>query len=112
MLVSKSASNRFRDELGFLIDDACKKLAYYIMDFYRNHAEMDVAALLDVIKEEQVKKLLLEISEWELARESYDSALLSDALNRIRMLLLDEQIRKLNEEIANVSDAAAMKKML
>ena len=111
MLVSKSASNRFRDELGFLIDDACKKLAYYIMDFYRNHAEMDVAALLDVIKEEQVKKLLLEISEWELARESYDSALLSDALNRIRMLLLDEQIRKLNEEIANVSDAAVKAKL-
>lgn len=57
------------------------------------------------------EKLLLEISEWELARESYDSALLSDALNRIRMLLLDEQIRKLNEEIANVSDAAVKAKL-
>lgn len=111
MLVSKLASNYFRDELGFLIDDSCKKLAYYIMDYYRNHNELSVAALLDLIKEESIKDLLLEISEWELGRSTYESDLLHDAINRVRIVLLDERIRKLNEEIILVSDASLKAKL-
>ena len=57
MLSGISASNYYKEELGFLKDDTCNKLAIYIIDYYRTHTLMEIADLLDTIKEETVKTL-------------------------------------------------------
>ncbi len=107
MLNGVSASNYFKDELGYFKDDKCNKLAMYIIDYYRNHTNVDVADLLDKIKEEPVKQLLLEIANWELALHAVDMDVLGDAVRKVKACLLDDNIQSLNEEILQITDPIA-----
>lgn len=104
MLHGLSASNAFRDELGFLKDEDSNKLAMYIIDYYRTHKTIHVADLLNVIKEERVQQLLLLISEWELAQEEVNMDVLGEAITKMKACLLDEKIAYLKEKAKAISD--------
>lgn len=104
MLNGIAASNLFKEELGFLKDDTGNKLAMYIIDYYRTHTTLAVAELLDVIWEEDVKALLLEIANWELAREDVDMAVLQEAIAKEKSCFLDDKIQLLNKKIRSVND--------
>ena len=104
MLNGIAASNLFKEELGFLKDDTGNKLAMYIIDYYRTHTTLAVAELLDVIREEDVKALLLEIANWELAREDVDMAVLQEAIAKEKSCFLDDKIQLLNKKIRSVND--------
>ena len=104
MLNGIAASNPFKEELGFLKDDTGNKLAMYIIDYYRTHTTLAVAELLDVIREEDVKALLLEIANWELAREDVDMAVLQEAIAKEKSCFLDDKIQLLNKKIRSVND--------
>ena len=104
MLSGISASNYYKEELGFLKDDTCNKLAIYIIDYYRTHTLMEIADLLDTIKEETVKTLALDIADWELAREEVDMEVLKEAVEKVKDCFLDDKIQMLNEKIKTVND--------
>ena len=89
MLSGISASNYYKEELGFLKDDTCNKLAIYIIDYYRTHTLMEIADLLDTIKEETVKTLALDIADWELAREEVDMEVLKEAVEKVKDCFLE-----------------------
>ncbi|MEG0265765.1 MAG: DNA primase [Erysipelotrichaceae bacterium] len=111
MLLGLVASNYFKDELGFLPDPICNKLAIYIIDYYRNHKSIQVADLLDFIKEENVKTLLLEIIDWELGRDEINMEVLGGAITKVKSCLLDKKIAKFNETIAKTKDPIEKAKM-
>lgn len=104
MICALSASNFFRDELGFLKDDDCNKLAMYIIDYYRTHKTLHIADLLNVIQERKVQELLLSIASWELAHNSVNMDVLRGAITKMKTCLLDEKIEHLKEKAKNVSD--------
>lgn len=104
MLSGVSASNYFKDELGFLKDDTCNKLAIYIIDYYRTHATIEVADLIDHIVEEPVKALLLDVSNWELARGEVDMNVLKEAICKVQDCFIDDKIQFLNEKIKMIQD--------
>ncbi|MEG0290105.1 MAG: DNA primase [Erysipelotrichaceae bacterium] len=104
MLLGIVASNYFKDELGFLPDETCNKLAIYIIDYYRNHKTIQVADLIDFINEEKVKSLLLQIANWELGRDEIDMEVLGGAITKVKSCLLDRKIAKFNETIAKTKD--------
>lgn len=104
MLCGVSASNKFKEELGYLKDDASSKLALYIIDYYRTHKQMHVADLLTQIQEEPVQKLLLDVASWELGSEEMNEALLHDAIKKVKLCLLDDKIHFMNEKIKGIQD--------
>lgn len=104
MLNGIAASNTFKEELGFLKDEHCNKLAMYIVDYYRTHSEIIVADLLDVIQEDSVKQLLLDIANWELGKDDVRMSALQGAISKIKACLLDDKIAMLNKEIEKTSD--------
>lgn len=104
MLCGISACNYYKQNLGFLLDDTCNKLALYIVDYYRSHQEMDISLIIDYIKEEQVINLLLDVSNWELARNEVDETVLEEAIQKMKICMLDDQIRKIDEQIKQLSD--------
>ena len=104
MLSGRSASNYFKDELGFLKDDTCNKLAIYIIDYYRTHAEIEVADLIDCIVEEPVKALLLDVSNWELSRNEVNMDVLKEAILKVQDCFIDDKIQYLNEKIKTLQD--------
>ena len=104
MLNGIKASNYYKEELGFLKDDSCNKLAIYMIDYYRTHKEIEVAALLDVIEEEDVKKLLLDVANWELAQNEINMTALKEAIHKVKACFLDDKIAMLNEKIRQLND--------
>lgn len=104
MLCGVLASNYYKEELGFLKDDTSNKLAIYIIDYYRTHRTLQVADLLDVISEEPVKGLLLEIANWELARDQVNMIVLKETITKVKACFIDDQIQLLNEKIKSIHD--------
>lgn len=104
MLCGIAASNYYKEKLGFMKDETCNKLALYIIDYYRNHQKMEVADLLNDIREENVRQLLLDISQWELASQNINMLVLQDALEKTKVCMLDDQIQMLNEKIKTIQD--------
>lgn len=104
MLNGLAASNYFRDELGFLKDEDSNKLAMYIIDYYRTHKTIHVADLLNVIKEDAVRNLLLMIADWELAQIGVNMDVLREAITKMKVCLLDDKIAFLVEKAKSISD--------
>ena len=67
---------------------------------------MVVADLIDRIKEENIRKALLNIANWDLSTPSYNEELLKDAIQKMRECMIEEQIRKLKEKMNTVHDGS------
>lgn len=104
MLNGIVASNYYKEELGFLKDDVSNTLAIYIIDYYRTHVLLEVADLLDVIKEEPIKALLLEIANWELARDEINMEVLKESIEKVKSCFIDDKIQRLNDQIKHIHD--------
>lgn len=104
MMNGIAACNVYKEDLGFLKDDTSNKLAIYIIDFYRTHDHIMVADLLDVIKEQNVKTLLLEIASWELARKEVNMEVLKEAIANEKASLIEDQIQMMNGKIKELHD--------
>ncbi|MEG1066018.1 MAG: DNA primase [Erysipelotrichaceae bacterium] len=104
MLISKAACNHYKEKLGFFISETSNSLAYYIIDYYRNNEQLNVAQLIDYIKEQGIKNYVTDIVEWELAMEAYDLETMDLAITKIKRSLLEKQIREKAEEARLLTD--------
>ena len=104
MLNGIAACNRFKEDLGFLKYDISNKLAIYIIDFYRTHDRVLIADLLDAIKEQNVKTLLLEVASWELASKEVNMDVLKEAIANEKASLIEDQIQMMNSKIKEMHD--------
>ncbi len=104
MLHARSASNYFKDKLGFLKDDDSNTLAMYMINHYRNHKTIAVADLLNEIKEASVRDLLLSVADWELACDEVNMNAMNEAFIKMKTCILDDKIASLIQEAAAVND--------
>lgn len=111
MLLSKRASEQYRSELGFLLDDNCNALALYILDYYRENDTLVVADLIDRIKEESVRNVLLKTANWDLGSPVYNENILKDAILKMKECMIQEQIRGLKEKMNTVNDMSEKNKI-
>lgn len=112
MLLSVQASNRFKEALGFLIDENCNKLALYIIDYYRSYDVIQLADLYDYIHEEAVKDLLLQIGNWELAPQLYQEDVFMQSVLKIQSACFEDKIQKLTHEALLLSDPLAKAELM
>ena len=106
------ASNRFKEALGFLIDEDCNKLALYIIDYYRSYDVIQLADLYDYIDEEAVKDLLLQIGNWELAPQLYQEDVFMQSVLKIQSACFEDKIQKLTHEALLLSDPLAKAELM
>lgn len=104
MLLSKSAMEYYRSNLGFLRDENCNALALYIVDFYRNNDKIEIANLLDYIREDSVKNILMKIANWELASNIYQEDVLAEAVSKIKESMVEDKIKLLKEQSNQIND--------
>lgn len=105
MLISIQASNEFKDTLGFLIQNNCNKLALYIINEYRSVDQIVVADLMSKISEPSVVELLSDVDNWELAPKFYNPDSLKNAINKVRVKCIENQIELLIEKSRVVNSA-------
>ncbi|MFV0382242.1 MAG: DNA primase [Breznakia sp.] len=104
LLSSKQASEMFRSELGYFPDETFNRLGLIIVDYYRNHDKINLAEIFDFIKGEEVRKILLEIVEWDLAPRTFDVNAMREAIEKIKKNTFSEKINLLLEQSNQMSD--------
>lgn len=111
MLISRHALNVYKNDLGFLINPVCNQLAVYLINEYRTQEVIHVADLLNHIQEEEVKNLLIDLSEWELAPKQLNLDVLRDAIGKIHAKCIDKRIQEMSElalKLTNPIDKAKL----
>ena len=104
MMLSKQAVNIFKNDLGFLISPVCNQLSLYLINEYRKIDEIQIADLLNQIKEEEVKDLLIDLSDWELAPKELNIQVLNDAISKIHDKCLESRIKEMTELAIKMSN--------
>ena len=104
MLLSRQAVNVFKNDLGFLIHPVCNQLALYLINEYRLSDTIQAADLLNQIKEEEVKKLLIDLCEWELAPKAFNMEVLKDAIRKIHDKCIEAKIKEMSELAKKMSN--------
>ena len=104
MLLSRQAVNVFKNDLGFLIHPVCNQLALYLINEYRLSDTIQAADLLNQIKEEEVKKLLVDLCEWELAPKSFNLEVLKDAIRKIHDKCIEAKIKEMSDLAKKMSN--------
>lgn len=99
LIVSKKASNDFKEQIGFFQDLTCNQLSLYIYDYYRTHDKMDIDALITCIEEEPIRNLLIELVSDEYRCKEYNETFFNDSVIKIKECALQEQIDFINKQI-------------
>ncbi len=98
ILLSKEASNRFKDEIGFFKDNLCNELALYIFDMYRSSSKIDPDRLIARIDEEEVRNFYIRLQNDNDIKE-FNEELFVDSMLKIKECSLQEQIDLINQKI-------------
>lgn len=97
MLNSKDVAAKYEAKAGFMYNDQYRVIASYIVDYYRHHAFIEVADLIDSIKKEELIQTVLEISQSALplpyeekAIDDYIQTIASNARKMKKEQLLEQ----------------------
>lgn len=107
MLVSYSATQQFKDQIGYFENAQIRDLANYIYDAYRdekNRKRLDYDVLMASIDEESTQNYLMEIWDDPSRPQEFDQQLLDQALTKIKMCQIEDEIEQLSKTIAAEPD--------
>ncbi|MEG0177412.1 DNA primase [Anaerorhabdus sp.] len=104
MLLSIDASYIFKEKLGFLTGDKQQKVVMMILDEYRKNDEIILADFMDALKNEDLKRYLLELTTSESLPQSYSKDILIGAIDRIKKWLLEEKVNNLKKQISTITN--------
>lgn len=99
MLANEEFIQVFDQEFGFFSDPVCSRLHLYIKSAYKSDRQIDAEALANAIEEEDVRDLLVELSEWPDYSESIET-LYADSTSKIKSDALNAQLYDVNTRIA------------
>ncbi len=104
ILMSKKAANRFQEEIGFFKDQTSNQLYLYCFDFYRKTDMLDWDILMEEIKEEDVRNLLVSLLLDPTRMNHFESDYFEDALIKIKECAIQDQIEILNQQIEQMAN--------
>lgn len=111
ILLSKSACQRFRDEIGFFKDSRIQKLSLYCYDIYRSKDRLDMDTMMARINEEELRSFLMQMWNDPYRIKTFDEMFFEDSMNKMKSCALQEQIDALNAKIKTVADPIAKAKL-
>lgn len=103
MLYSKEAAHRYRDQLGFLIDDRAQSIGLILLDAYRTKDYIEIADLLSMDFDETMKDLILELDSNSL-RAEYDERAFDEEILQVKRRLANLGMKQLKTDSRNQND--------
>ncbi|CAM3572508.1 DNA primase [Erysipelothrix urinaevulpis] len=103
MLGSKEAAYRYRDALGFFIDDSAQNLGLLILDAYRIESQIQAADLLSKSMDEEVRDLLFHI-EASTIPSDFDQKVFDENIRIIKRRLDNMGMDQLKQDSINQFD--------
>ena len=104
MLYSYQACEIYKEKLGFLINQNSNRLALIIIDEYRKTKKIDISKLIDDVKDQNQKRILITISLSEIFKSEYDQEVLEGAIESINIKLLEQKANLVRSKLKEISN--------
>lgn len=103
MINSKEAAYSYRDKLGFLIDERAQELGLILLDVYRIEDEINLADLLSLDIDDDMKNLIISLDGNTLPHE-YHEDVFNENIDIIKKRLEQMGLKDLSNETMNEHD--------
>lgn len=104
ILISKSAAELFRNQIGFFKDERCQQLSLYCYDIYRHADTLDMDLLMAQIDEEEIRTFLMGIWNDPQRIQTFHPDYFQDSIQKIKECTIQDQIDGINRKIVEVAD--------
>lgn len=112
ILAGKNFANEFKLKLGYLIDENATNLALLITNLYNTHDTINVADCLNLNLNQLQQAILLEISEDPVYQYEKNLTKLSEAINQVALMDIDNLLRINQQKIMETIDPAQKMELL
>lgn len=100
IMASPQASQKFEEELGYLLSEEYHRLAMLIIDANHTYGKADPNLLIDMTNEQTIKDLITKIATREDFGSAYDEAKMNGAMRKIKREVLSARAKKYRQQIA------------
>ena len=99
MAISRKALDIYRKDLGFMLGSDNQKLAMLIIDDYAQNGKCSLGRIFGTTDDENIKKLINNLSAIELGKEEFDQDNLLGAISRVKQEVTKKKLQDLKEKI-------------
>ena len=120
MMQERAVAQKFEKEVGFMFDETYQIIAYYIIEVYKHQFVLEIADLINKIKDPNIIHQLTTICEMNLPPLSKkideqivrDDSIIDDYIRIIKEKPKKEEIEQLSKAILDVQDPLEQAKLL
>ena len=120
MLEDKEVSLRYEQKLGFMYNEIYHIIACYIVDYYREHATLEIADLINSIENDKIVQNIIDISQLSLRsikdneenKVTYDFSPIDDYIETIKQRAVIAQKNDLKKTLHETFDPIQKAKIL
>ncbi len=108
MMKSYQASEKFEEELGYLIGEDYNNLSMMIIDQYHNYGKVDVGQLIDMCNRQDTRDLITKIVSNEEYDMAYDAEKMQGAMRKIKIEVLSSTASQYKQQIQNAMNPESL----
>lgn len=107
MMNYPQAITKFKEELGFLMDDIHQRCALNMIDYYRKYGNINISSLIDEYDDQNYKNILMRLSMDEEITEEFNEALFDGAKRTIKLKMIELQVQQVQDNIKTVHNVTS-----
>jgi DNA primase len=105
---SLKASQKYEEELGYLIGDDYNNLSMMILDLNHTYGKADVGKLIDMCTDQNIRDLITNIVSNEEYDVGYDEEKLSGAMRKIKIEVLADQANQYKQQLQSAMNGQSL----
>lgn len=112
IMTSLKASEKFEEELGYLLNEEDQTLAMMILDSNHTKGKTDPIALMDETDDQVVKDLITKIITDDSYNQPYDEDKLNGAIRKIKIEVLQDEASQYKEQLTNALNGSSLELLM
>lgn len=112
MMTSLKASEKFEEELGYLLNDEDQTLAMMVVDANHTKGKTDPESLIDQTNDQKVKDLITKIITDDSYNEPYEEEKLEGAIRKIKIEVLQDEASQYKEQLTNALNGSSLELLM
>lgn len=112
MFTSLKASEKFEEELGYLITDEYNTLALMILDDIHSEGKANPEVLIDKTEDQKIKDLITKIISDDSYNQPYEEVKMDGAVRKIKLEVLNDEAQSYKEQLTSALTGSALELLM
>ncbi len=108
MMKSYQASEKFEEELGYLLGEDYNGLSMMILDQYHHYGKLDIGQMIDMCNRQETRDLITKIVSNEEYDMEYDAEKMQGAMRKIKIEVLSSTASQYKQQIQSAMNPESL----